>query len=102
MSDAQDKPQSSWRELLARFGMWCGVGLGALGLPITFYPGARAGWYGVAAVLVLTGLISARWRVRLLAVLLSVVLALEAWEGYREGLRYEEYMRQHPPKGLTP
>jgi hypothetical protein len=82
------------REGIAGIGIGFALLLGALGQIITFVPGAEMGWFGVAAASALAGLLSRRWPVRIVAVVLAASLGTVAWVGYLHGLRYEEFLRQ--------
>jgi hypothetical protein len=81
---------------VARAGDGLAAVLGLLGLFITFYPGAEAGWFGVAAAVALAGLLSPTRRLRLVGVVLAVLLAGFAWGGYMRGRRYRELLSQQP------
>ncbi len=91
-------PSRTWlpvaRTQVARAGVGIAAVLGLLGLFISFYPGAEAGWFGVAAALALAGLLSPNGQLRLVAVLLAVLLAGFAWGGYVRGRQYREQLSQ--------
>jgi hypothetical protein len=70
--------------------------LGLLGLFISFYPGAEAGWFGVAAALALAGLLSPTRPLRLIAVVLAIVLAGCSWGGHVRGRLYRELLSRRP------
>jgi hypothetical protein len=91
------------RMQVARVGVCLAAVLGLLGSIITFYPGAEAGWFGVAAAASLAGLLSPTPRLRVVAVVLAVTLAGFAWGGYVRGRQYREWLRQQPAlAGLPP
>jgi hypothetical protein len=69
---------------------------GLLGLFLTFYPGAEAGWFGVAAAVSLIGLLAPSRRLRFVAVVLAILLAACACGGYVRGWQYREWLSQHP------
>ena len=93
-------PSRIWLPLARMHVARAGVGLaavfGLLGQFITFYPGAEAGWFGLAAAMALTGLPSPTRQLRLVAVVLAVVLAGFAWGGYVRGRQYREWLSQQP------
>ena len=61
---------------------------------ISFFPGAAAAWFWVAAAGAALGMLSANRRVRVAAVVLVLVFTAQGWGGYQDGLRYEEYMKE--------
>ncbi len=81
---------------VARAGVGLAAVFGLLGQLITFYPGAEAGWFGIAAALALAGLLSPTRQLRLVAVVLAVLLAGFAWDGYVRGRQYRETLSQQP------
>jgi hypothetical protein len=70
--------------------------LGLLGQFISFYPGAEAGWFGVAASLALAGFLSPARRLRIVAAVLVVLLAGFAWDGHVRGRQYREFLSRRP------
>src|SRR5262245_51359582 len=87
-------PSDIWSPTVRMQVAWAGVGLaamfGLLGQFITFYPGAEAGWFGVAAAVALAGFLSPTRLLRLVAVVLAVSLAGCAWGGYLRGQQYRD------------
>jgi hypothetical protein len=69
---------------------------GLLGQFISFYPGAEAGWFGIAAAVALAGLLSPTRQLRLVAVVLAVSLAGFAWGGYVRGQQYRDWLSRQP------
>src|SRR5438552_2669068 len=82
------------RDAIAQVGIGFALLSGMLGMFITFVPGAEAEWFGVAAASAAVGIVSPSWRVRGVAVIVALGLAWFVWNGYQNGLRYEEYLRQ--------
>ena len=82
------------RMQVARAGVGLAAVFGLLGQFISFYPGAEAGWFGVAAAVALAGLLSPTRQLRLVAVVLAVLLAGFAWGGYVRGRQYREWLSQ--------
>jgi hypothetical protein len=82
--------------LVARTGVVLAAVLGLLGQLISFYPGAEVGWFGFAAAVALTGLFSPTRRLRLVAVILAVLLAVFAWGGHVRGRQHRELLSQQP------
>ena len=82
------------RHALARIGVGFALWLGGLGLFISFYPGAEAGWFGMAAGAAAIGLLSPSWRLRLVGVVLATAFAWFAWAGYQRGLEYQQWLRE--------
>jgi hypothetical protein len=78
---------------VARVGVCLAALLGFLGYIITFYPGAELGWFGVAAIVALSGLLSRTRRLRVVSVVLAVTLAWSAWGGHKRGRQYREWLR---------
>ena len=93
-------PSRIWLPLARKQVALAGVGLaavfGLIGQFITFYPGAEAGWIGVAAAVALAGLLSPNRQLRLVAVVLAVLLAGFAWDGYVRGRQYRDWLSQQP------
>jgi len=79
------------RRTVGRIGIGIALLLGALGLIITFYPGAEAKYFGTAAGAAALGLLSPGWPTRLVAITLAVVFACSARDGYRCGLEYQQW-----------
>jgi hypothetical protein len=90
------------RTRVAQAGVGLAALLGLLGLFITFYPGAEAGWFGVAAALALAGLLCPARQFRLVAVVLALVLAGFAWGGYVRGRQYRQWLSRHPELAGSP
>ena len=81
---------------VARAGVGLAAVFGLLGQFISFYPGAEAVWFGVAAAVALAGLLSPTRQLRLVAVVLAVLLAGFAWDGYVRGRQYRDRLSQRP------
>lgn len=86
------------RHTLARVGVGVALWLGGLGLFVSFYPGAEAGWFGTAAGAAVAGLLSPSRRLRLAGVGLAVAFAWFAWLGHQRGREYQEWLRQEQPR----
>jgi hypothetical protein len=84
------------RTQVARAGLGIAAVFGLLGQFMTFYPGAEAGWFGVAAAVALAVLLSPTRQLRLVAVVLAVLLAGFAWGGYVRGRQYRDWLSQQP------
>lgn len=90
------------RNVIGMVGVGSALLVGALGLVISFVPGAQVGWFGGGAVSAAVGLVSERRGVRRLAAVLVLGLSLLAWDGYRQGVWYQESLRElktQPPPG---
>jgi hypothetical protein len=84
------------RKQVALAGVGLAAVFGLIGQFITFYPGAEAGWFGVAAAVALAGLLSPTRQLQLVAVVLAVLLAGFAWDGYVRGRQYRDRLSQRP------
>jgi hypothetical protein len=87
---------------VARAGVGVAVVLGMVGWLMTFVPGAEAGWFGVAALAALAGLLSPTRRLRVVAVVLAVALAAIEWDGHVRGRQCRERLRQQPGLSSAP
>ena len=82
------------RRTVARIGVGVALVLGVLYQFVTFYPGAEARFHGTAAAAAALGLLSPGWPMRLAAIVLGVVFASAARDGYHRGLEYERWRRE--------
>ncbi len=85
---------SRTRRLLV-FPFWLGVLLTALGYVISFYPGAECGWFLIAAGLSACGIFVPQRGYRIAASLLFVVALVSAYDGYRHGVEYRQWLSTH-------
>lgn len=82
------------REAIATLGLGIAVILELMGLVVSFVPGTEAGYFGIAAAASLAGLASSRRRLRIVAVVLALALAVLSWEGYVKGVRHRARLRE--------
>jgi hypothetical protein len=82
------------RDFIAFAGIGFALLIAMLGGIITFVPGADSGFYCIGAIAAAIGLLSTRWRVRVLALFWVVTLGVQSWWCHLGGLRYQEFLRQ--------
>ena len=79
-------------------GFWAGCVLFALGQVISFYPGAERGWFILAGLLCMSGLLIRGKVYRIAAIILVCLSAVLAIAGHRRGVDYKNWMetkKQH-------
>jgi len=69
-------------------GFWAGCALFGLGQVISFYPGAECGWFILAGLLCMSGLIIRGKAYRIAAIILVCLSAILAVAGHRRGVDY--------------
>ena len=73
-------------------GFWAGCALFALGQVISFYPGAERGWFILAGLLCMSGLLIRGKAYRIVAVILVCLSAFFAVAGHRRGVDYRHWL----------
>ena len=71
---------------------WAGCALFALGQLITFYPGAERGWFILAGLLCMSGLLIRGKAYRIAAIILVGLSAVLATVGHRRGVDYKKWL----------
>lgn len=79
---------------LPRGLFWFGVLWFALGLFISFIPGAEMDWFATAGILIAFGLFVPLWLYRIAALSLVVICTDMSLDGYRRGIKYRQFMEE--------
>ncbi len=111
---AGDPKRSAMREMMMKGrgiwigGFWAGCVLFALGQVISFYPGAERGWFVLAGLLCMSGLLIRGKTYRIASIILVCLSTVVAVAGHRRGIDYRKWLetqkqqREEAEQGAAP
>jgi hypothetical protein len=78
---------------MSRIAFWFGTSLFILGLFVTFYPGAEAGWFAFTSVLVGFGAFVPKKSYRFATIVIASICLFGAFAGFQRGGKYQEWLK---------
>ena len=88
---AMREMMTKWRGIWIS-GFWAGCALFTLGQVISFYPGAERGWFILAGLLCVSGLLIRGKVYRIAAIILVCLSGVLAIAGHRRGVDYGKWL----------